>query len=200
MNFCARAEQTATGGVDRSTGTIARAIRAVVNSWRAIVDAAWSVIFQFGTRLCHFPFSAIFCSIFPRLFFQSTATSSIEKRKRDGGRRARRYRMYRRSRADFARFGVQKLLSPRHPIFAKTDFWVNSAGRVGICFLYCRIWYATPIFYYLLMRMYMHERARKHRGRRSFSRYTHEYTHRATYARVGWIHASTDDENLWVNA
>lgn len=80
-----------------------------------------------------------------------------------------------------ARFAVQKLLSPRHSIFAKTDFWVNSTGRVGICFLYCRIWYATPIFYYLLMRMYMHERARGpgccaggYRSGAALSRYTRE--------------------------
>lgn len=155
----------------------------LVNSWRAIVDAAWSVIFQFGTRLCHFPFSAIFCSIFPRLFFQSTATSPIERKRgsdrvRDGGR------MYRRSRCT-ARFGVQKLLSPRHSIFAKTDFWVNSTGRVGIYFLYCRIWYATLIFYYLLMRMYMHERARGStvaREGRSGALAIHAWTHRCVWS------------------
>lgn len=130
------------------------------DSWRSRVShfSIWYTIVSLSV-LCY-----LLLYFSPRLFFQSTSLGRIEK-KRERERERHRNKVWGVSTLArcSARFGVQKLLSPRHPIFAKTDFWVNFAGWVGICFLYCRIWYATPIFYYLLMHMYVYawERARE---------------------------------------
>lgn len=112
--------------------------RTAVNLRRVIVDTDWSVIFQFGTRLCHFPLAAIFCSIFLRLFFQSTATSPGSRESVSIRRPAlcqRRDKSYYHRGIRYSRKLIFKSTLGREPVFAFYIAEFNTRHRYFIIYL-----------------------------------------------------------------
>lgn len=162
------------------------------DSWRGLVShfSIWYAIVSLSVLLSFAPFSHVY-------FFNCNFTDRGRERKiereregREGERERERKREGERGNigARVARFGVQKLLSPRHPIFAKTDFWVNSTGRVGICFLYWpNLIRDTDILLFTYAYVYAWESERAF----ALSRYMHERIVQWTRACGGSTHRQT---------